>query len=218
MKLSNRLQKIANLVDIHDKIADVGCDHAYLSIYLAENKLCEGIIATEVVEGPYNIALNNIKKYHLENKKNLYLTNGLENVDDEINTIIIAGMGANTMIKILNNYKKINKIDKLIVQSNNDWELLRRYLNEIGYYIEKEVYVYENKKDYITIVAQRSNKKNTEIELVLGLYNDELKEFYNKQAKKLNTILNKISNTDDLNHIKIKEKINLLENYIKQRI
>lgn len=215
MKLSNRLQKIADLVDKNDSIADVGCDHAYLSIYLAQNKLCRKIIATEVVEGPYNIAFTNIKKYQLEDKIKLYLTNGLENISDEINTIIIAGMGANTMIKILDKYKLINKINKLIIQSNNDWELLRRYLNKLGFYIEREIYVYENKKDYITLVAYRSSKKNTEDELKLGIYNPELKEFYNKQLEKLNNILKKINNPNNINYRNIKEKITLLENYIK---
>lgn len=214
MKLSKRLKTIADLVENTDLVADIGCDHAYLSIHLAENNLCKKIIATEVVAGPYNIALSNIKNAGLKNDIKLYLTDGLTNVNDELNTIIIAGMGAHTIIKILKEYPNLKKITKLIIQSNNDWELIRRYLNSVGFYIKNEFYVYEKNKDYITILAYQTNEKNTDTELAIGIYNPETKEFYQKQIDKLNLILDKIRDRKDYNYKKIKEKITLLESYL----
>ncbi len=214
MKLSKRLKAISNLVNKDDYVVDVGCDHAYLSIYLAQNNLCKKVISTEVAKGPYNIALNNIKNYQLDNKIKLYLTDGLKNIKEQINTIIIAGMGANTIIKILQEYSSLNKINKLIIQSNNDLELLRRFLNSIGFYIKKENHVYEKNKDYIIILAYKDIKKNTDTELIVGVYNPESKEFYRKQIQKLSLILEDIKNTKNNNYKKIKEKIELLNKYI----
>ena len=214
MKLSKRLETIANLIDKNDMVADVGCDHAYLSIYLAKNKLCKKIIATEVVEGPYNIASINIKNAGFEDNIKLYLTDGLINVSEELNTIVVAGMGANTIIKILKNYSNLNEVKKLIIQSNNDWELIRKYLNSVGFYIEKEFYVCEKNKDYITMLAYRNNKKNTEIELAVGVYNSEIKSFYQKQIDKLNSILVKIENHEDDNYKRIEKKLKYLKKYI----
>ena len=77
MKLSKRLLTIADLIDTKNVI-DVGCDHALLDIYLTEKQLnCRGTdISSKVLEN----AKNNVKKYNLEKKIPLILTNGLENI------------------------------------------------------------------------------------------------------------------------------------------
>ena len=58
MNLSKRLQAVANLLSSNDVIADVGCDHGYLSIYLIEKKICNHVIAMDVNEGPLLFAKN----------------------------------------------------------------------------------------------------------------------------------------------------------------
>ena len=102
MKLSKRLLTIADLIDTKNVI-DVGCDHALLDIYLTQEKQlnCRGTdISSKVLEN----AKNNVKKYNLEKKIPLILTNGLENIKiKKDDTIIIAGMGASTILEILNN-------------------------------------------------------------------------------------------------------------------
>lgn len=215
MKLSKRLTNLALLVDKDDKIADVGCDHAYLSIYLAENNLCNSIVATEIAEGPYNIALKNIKNNDLSKKIKLYLTDGLINVEENLDTIIISGMGATTIIKILNEYKNLSKIKKLIIQSNNDWEIIRRFLNDKGFYIEKEIYTDENKKDYITILATKKDKINREQELIMGVYSSLNKKLYINQKEKLETILKKIADKNNENYKKYQIQIDILNRYLK---
>lgn len=214
MKLSKRLKIIVDLIDEFDFVADIGCDHAYLSIYLCESKKCQKIIATEVADGPYNIAKENIFKYNLTNKIKLYLTDGLQNIKENIDTIIIAGMGANTITKILNEYDSLNKIKKLVIQSNNNLDTVRFYLNQHNFYIENEYYVLENKKEYITILATQSEHKNTEKEILIGKYNKELKPYYYNQINKINEILKKINNKDNPNYIELMKKKNILKEYI----
>lgn len=214
MKLSKRLTCLANLVDKEDNIADVGCDHAYLSIYLALNGLCNSIVATEVADGPYNVAFKNIKNNDLADKIKLYLTDGLTNVAESLDTIIISGMGTSTIIKILNEYKNLKKIKKLIIQSNNEWEILRRYLNDKGFYIEEEMYIDDNKKDYITILATKKDKSNKEYEIIAGVYNSLNKKLYINQKEKLESLLKKIPDKNNENYKKYKDRIDILNKYL----
>lgn len=213
MMLSKRLKTIADLVSKEDILADVGCDHAYLSIYLAQNNLCTQVIATEVVKGPYNIALNNIQNYHLEDKINLYLTDGLTGIKEQINTVVIAGMGTSTIIHILNNYD-LKKVEKLIIQSNNDWVNLRKYFKKIGYYIETEINTYENKKDYLTFLARKTKNKNTNEEIIVGKYNPLNIKFYKRRIEKIKLIQEKIPNKKDIRYQELDVELKILENYL----
>lgn len=213
MMLSERLKVIADLVNKNDIIADVGCDHAYLSIYLALNKLCKQIVATEVVDGPYNIALNNIKKYHVENDIKLYLTDGLTGVEEQINTIIIAGMGTSTIKHILNCYD-LKNISKLIIQSNSEWSELRSFINSLGYYIEKEINTYENNKDYLTFLIKNINKNNTKDEIVAGKFNNDNHLFYTRRIAKLENIQQKIPNKDNNKYKELNDELEILRKYI----
>ncbi len=213
MKLSKRLKTIVNLIGPEDIIADVGCDHAYLSIYLAKNDLCQGIIATEVAIGPYNIALQNIKDNNLEQKIKLYLTDGLNNIEENLNTIVIAGMGTSTIIHILNNYD-LSNVTKMIIQSNSDWIELRKFLNDIGYYIETEINTYENKKDYLTFLVKKSNRNNLKKELICGKFNSMNIEFYQRRKSKLVLIKKSIPNKNDIKYKELSVQINILKDYL----
>ena len=114
IKLSLRLKKIAKYVDDYSNIVDIGCDHGLLDIYLVQTNKNIKIIASDVNENALNNAINNIKKYNLENKITTILSNGLDNIDTtNIDTIIIAGMGSHTVVSILkNNPKKLKPINE----------------------------------------------------------------------------------------------------------
>lgn len=140
IKLSARLKALAEFINDNSNLVDIGCDHGLLDIYLVQNKKNIKVIASDVNENALNNAKANIKKYKLENKIKTVLSNGLDNIDtNDINTIIIAGMGAHTVVGILyNNLKKLKNIDRLIIQSNNDLDFLRYKVAKIGYYIASE--------------------------------------------------------------------------------
>ena len=126
-KLSKRLESLALLVDKKDSIVDVGCDHGLLSIYLVENKLCKKVIASDVNQNALNSAIKNISLRKLDIET--VLSDGIEQVNlKEINTLIISGIGTSTILHILSDDNKLKKINKLILQSNNDHELLRSEL------------------------------------------------------------------------------------------
>ena len=64
MELSNRLQAVADLLDCHEAIADIGCDHGFVSIYLIESKKASKVLAMDVNKGPLERA-----KEHVEEKR-----------------------------------------------------------------------------------------------------------------------------------------------------
>ena len=120
MKINNRLKKIGDLVEANSFCLDVGCDHAFLDIYLVERNDNIRAIASDVKEGPLNQARENIKKYHLEDKIECRLGDGLDTYSDDVDTIIISGMGGRGMIGIFkNHFEVLKKVDTIILSPNN---------------------------------------------------------------------------------------------------
>ena len=170
-KLSNRLKAIVKFVDKKDSIVDVGCDHGYLSIYLVENKLVKKVIASDINQNALNSAINNIKKSNLNIET--VLSDGIKDVNLKgINTLVISGMGTSTILHILSDNSKLKNINKILLQSNNDHEDLRRNLNKIGYYLEDEIYTFDKGKWYVTCKFVKSLQTNTEEVIKYGLLNN----------------------------------------------
>ena len=167
MKLSKRLLSIASLVKPNDVIADIGCDHALLDIYLVKNKIIPKSLAIDVNSSALNNGIKNIKKYHLEGQISTKLSDGINDITEDINTLIISGMGANTIKKILNN-SKIKQIDKLIIQSNTDYYQIRSFITSKGYIITHESVIYDKNKYYLNIVFEKGNQKYSIKELTYG--------------------------------------------------
>ncbi len=78
MKLSARLQMNADLVPLGSRIADIGCDHGFVSIYLAEERICDRILALDIREGPLSAARRNIAAAGLSDRIECRLSDGLE--------------------------------------------------------------------------------------------------------------------------------------------
>ena len=208
--IDNRLKSLVKYIDFDNRIIDIGCDHALLDIYLIKNNITDKIIVSDISENALNQGIKNIKKYGFETKIDARLGDGLNvlNEKDNINTIVISGMGASTILSILNN-NYIKKIDKLIIQSNNDHYLLRKYLTSNNYYISDEEALIVNKKMYINIVFKKGIKKYKEQELKYGIdkmVNKDL--YYNSIIMKDEEILKKVQNKELLNEvIYLKDKI-----------
>ena len=213
--IDNRLKSLTKYVDKNDSIIDIGCDHALLDIYLVKNKIANNIIVSDISNNALKQGINNIKKYNLENYINTRCGNGLEvlNNKDNINTIIISGMGTNTILNILNN-KYLSKINKLIIQSNKDYYLLRKEVIKLGFIIDKEEVILVNNKLYINIVFIRGTKKYNIEELKYGTKNMiNRKVYYEYLIKKYKNILNKITNKEK--EKELLNEINVLNNLIE---
>lgn len=215
IKLSKRLLTIANLIDDNSKVVDIGCDHGLVSIYLAMNKQNISIIASDINQNALDNAIKNINKYHLEDKIKVCLSNGLDNINDEIDTIIISGMGGHTIVDILtNNQEKLNTVNNIIIQSNNDIEYVRRKIVKLGYYIKKEELILDKNIYYTVILFTKGKKKYTNKEYYFGpiLLKENSKIFIerkNKEYTKLLNIKNNIPKRKLLIRLKILKELHM---------
>jgi len=196
--LSKRLKSLVKYVLKTDNIIDIGCDHALLDIYLVKNNYLDKLIVSDVHKDALNCGISNIRKEGLDSKIEARLGNGLEVLDetDNIDTILISGMGTRTILEILNN-PYLNKVDKLILQSNRDYDILRQEVIKLGFFIDKEEVIVDNNKLYITIVFLRGSKDITDEEIKYGTNNMINKEiYYNYLITKKNEILNRVENEE----------------------
>ena len=217
IKLSPRLEAISSLVPVNSNIIDVGCDHALLDIYLYQKKISNKIIASDINKNALNNAKDNIKKNNLEKFIETRLGNGLDTLTekDNIDTIIISGMGAHTIIGILkNNLLKLKSINTIIIQSNTKLALLRNEISKLNYKIDNEIIILDNKKTYIIIKFIKGRKKYTKKELYFGPIllksNSKLfKDHNKKELAKLNILLKFLPKNRIIDRYKIKKEIKL---------
>ncbi len=212
--ISKRLKSLVKYVERCDRIIDIGCDHALLDIYLVKNKVVDKIIVSDVHPSALDSGILNINKFNLQNNIEARLGNGLEvlNSTDNIDTIIISGMGTNTILNILKN-DYLKKIKKLILQSNRDYDILRREVIKLGFYLKTEEVIKDHNKYYLNIIFARGQKNYSENELKYGTQNMiGRKEYLEYLIGKKEIILNKI--TKDEEKKKIQEEIMLLKGLI----
>lgn len=220
-KLSKRLQVVADFIEDNSKIVDIGCDHGLLSIYLANKYSNIKIIASDVNSNALSSAISNIKDSDLEDRIETRLGSGLDVVtSDEIDTIVIAGMGSNTIVGILKYAKdKLKNVNSIIVQSNTDLYFLRKNIVMLGFYIEDEVLVEDKNIVYNVIKFKKGKKRYSYRELYLGpiLINKSDKLFKKKIMKDYNTmnmILNNINQGHHIYRLKIRRNISILKDFL----
>ena len=219
--LSNRLKEIASFIPDNVKMVDIGCDHALLDIYLYKNRKNIKIIASDINENALEQARKNIKKYKLDKFIETRLSNGLDNINsNEIDAIVISGMGSHTIVGILRmNQKKIINVDNIIIQSNNHIDFLRERIIELNYYIDSEKLVKDNNIIYTIISFKKGKKRYNKKEIFFGPYllkeNSNLFKEKNKQdLEKLEYLYKIIPKSHILHRIKIRNKINMYKKLV----
>lgn len=99
--LPPRLSVIAGLIPAGAHVADIGTDHARLPIYLMQRGLAASVLATDVHPDPLRRARRLLRLCGLEDIIPLRLADGLSGLPlDTIDTVVIAGLGADTILKI----------------------------------------------------------------------------------------------------------------------
>lgn len=217
MNISSRLKAIFDYVDDNSRVVDVGCDHALLDIYLVNNLNNITCIASDINKNALSIAKKNIDNYKLTNKIETVLSDGLDNLSIDNNTIIvISGMGTNTILGILNN-KKSFLAKKIIIQSNNNLYELRSNMLKRGYIIEDETVAHDKGKYYVTILFKKGKIKYKNYELYFGpiILQKRDKHYLVYLAEKEKLKLKKIPKKYLFLRMKILFYLNKLTNYIK---
>lgn len=221
MKINQRLKKVGDLVDANSLILDIGCDHALLDIYLIEEKKMKKAIASDIATGPLKSARENIKKYKLEEKIELRLGNGLDTYTDDIDTVVVSGMGGRNIIGIFKYKMNITKkINTLIISPNNYQEEVRRFFIKIGFLIEQEELVKDGKFIYQVIKFKRGKKKYRKKDyffgpLLLENKNQLFKEYFLRELKSREILLNILPKGYRIKKYKIKKEINRIKEVLK---
>ena len=198
MKISNRLKVIASFIKDNSNVIDVGADHGLLEIYLLEQNKANSLFAVENKIGPFTILKNNLKDY----KVDLSLSDGISEMPEHVDTIVIAGMGGILISDILKAHKeKLTNVKQIVVDAHRDNRLVRETITNLGYYIEKEQIVFENNKYYFVISFLKGHKKYSEDELEWGYQTNNDPLFKDYKEHELNTL--------SINLAKIRRLMNL---------
>lgn len=140
--LSPRLLACCGFVAPGDRVADVGCDHGYLSIYLLTKGIASTVIASDIRPMPLQSAIANAEKYGVQDKIQFFLSDGVQNIPREFDTLVCAGMGADTIVSILQEAPWLRHYRyRMILQCQSKTHSLRKYLSDNGWRITEETVV-----------------------------------------------------------------------------
>lgn len=227
MQLSKRLKAITEFVTPKCTVADIGCDHAYISIYLIENRIAEHVVAMDINKGPLQRAKENIDRYGYHQYIETRLSDGAKELKPaEVDTLLIAGMGGALTVKILSDSLPTTAACKeLVLQPQSEVYLVRQYLHQIGYQITKENMLIDDGKNYVVIKANKGTEKYDHPalyyygKLLLEAKNEVLKEFLQKEKNKLKKIIRtlKIEDSDRSNArlVELEEELKYVEEGMK---
>ena len=155
-----RLRAIAEQVPKGARLADVGTDHAYLPVWLLRNQCISFAIASDLREGPLQRGMETARQWEIPSEKIAFRCSaGLDSIkESEVDTIVIAGMGGETIAHILDEAAWSHTPHLyFLLQPMSSIPELRFYLQENDFQIEKETVVFEQGK-YYTILAVRPGK------------------------------------------------------------
>ena len=139
LPISDRLLACVAFVAPGDRVADIGCDHGYLSIHLLTKGLAKSCIAADINEQPLRSAVRNAEKYGVRSKMEFHLSDGVCSIPRDFSCMVCAGMGADTMVSILEAAPWLqNRQYRLVLQCQSKTPTLRRYLSDHGWRITEE--------------------------------------------------------------------------------
>lgn len=216
LELGNRLRTIVDMVPDCDCVCDVGTDHGYVPIWLVGNNVSKRAIATDVNEGPAQIARENIFQFRMEDLIDVRVGDGLGPVNaGECDAAVIAGMGGHLIKDIIfDSLEKCKSMSCLVLQPMSKQEVLRKFLYDNGFDIVSERLAAEEDKFYVimSVAFTGHNKAVPEINFYVGeaLIESQdplLPAYLNKKINKCNMILNNLKNNSS--HISRAESVDV---------
>lgn len=146
LPLSNRLLTCCQFVRPGDRVADIGCDHGYLGIHLLQSGIASSVIASDVNRRPLESAVANARKFGVQERISFFLSDGVRQIPRDFDCLVCAGMGADTMISILEAAPWLRSCKyRLILQCQSKRPALRKYLAQAGFSISRETLAQDGK-------------------------------------------------------------------------
>lgn len=165
-----RIETIKDMVKEGMVVADIGTDHALLPILLIQENKAKKVYACDIAEGPLQAAKDNIARFCDTNRIPTILSDGFQNVPEDAQVAVIAGMGYISAKQILEDaQERLSNFQQIITEINRDEILMRQWISAHHYTIEAEAYVYERKHHYCIISFTTDyHASYTEEQMVLG--------------------------------------------------
>jgi tRNA (adenine22-N1)-methyltransferase len=195
LQLSKRLEEVVKCIPPNSIIADIGSDHAYLPCYAYLQGFIKKAIAGEVTDGPFQSAVQQVKRVGLEHVIDVRKGDGLEVISkNEVDCVIIAGMGGTLIRNILEEGKeKLADVKRLVLQPNIGAKAVRQWLIDYSWEIKEEKILEEDGRIYEIIAAEPGDAlkpygENTAAGLLLGplLMHEKNSAFIKKWTHELN--------------------------------
>lgn len=217
MELSKRLLTAANMVEANAKVIDVASDHGLLGLWLLEQQRINKLLLTDINPKALENAKNNALKLDL--KPDFLVTDGLDNIKlKDYNTIIISGLGAKTIINILES-KTIDINHIIILVPHTNPELIRKYMVKRGFKILDEKMVYEKGRYYFISKYQLNPTKYNKLEIYFSpFYKSFDQKLYIKYLKTELTKTNKLFKQIPFKYLNKKIKYFLKQRLIKKML
>ena len=216
--LTTRLQTILELLPEVDSVIDVGTDHCLLPIAIKQKFPSMEVAASDVAKGPLLSAQKQLQEYKVSDIE-LFLSNGLQSISKQYDSVIIAGMGANTMIEIMeNNLDYCKNCKYMILQANKDLDILRQWLMNHGFMILDEKIVFDYKYYQILLICPKQQELSYE-DIVFGPIlrqqrSDVFIDFWKQELDKYQNISKQLPDSHP-RKIEANQMIQLIENEIK---
>lgn len=176
MKLTNRLQTIAELIEKDAVVGDIGSDHGYLMAYLAEKKIIQKGIASDINAGPVKNCEETINHNGHKNVVDVRLGGGFVPYQPkEIDTAVIAGMGGELIRDIfLESPKVVKSIKQFILQPMTGQDVLRAWLVNNQFKIVSERIAVEQDRFYEILVVEHGSEEVTRPHYMTHIKTDDL--------------------------------------------
>ncbi len=170
IKLSPRLEAIAKLPPSGGSVADVGTDHGYIPVWLAQNGHSGALFATDINNEPLSHARQTAAEYGLSDRIKFHLCDGLAALDgSETDTVIIAGMGGENIADIIFAAPWVKEKGCLLVlQPMSKSPYLRSWLFDNGFKVLSEQLVEDGNVYEILTVRAGKDEPYSPAEHLIG--------------------------------------------------
>lgn len=192
--ISKRLAHVIDWVD-GNVLADIGCDHGYVCVESIKQHKVKKAYACDIAQKPLDRARTEVRQAHLENTIQCLLLNGMVGLPDDVDIVVIAGMGGHTIIDILEKATLYPSM-RFLISPHSQAELVREYVSSHGFVIEKEQMVLD--KHYYPILDCRYLQQKQDLSAFALRYgyhvekSSDYESYLQDQEKKLKQLIQQV--------------------------
>ena len=216
LNLGERLEAVVELCPQSHKVADIGCDHGFVSAELILEDKAEYVVATEKSEECLNKAILLADAINISDFISFRQGDGINALTkyDKIDCAIIAGMGGQEIINILE--ERPHRLYDFVLQPMKDAPMLRAYLMQSGFRILVDKLVKENGKFYDVIATTHGWEELADLEIYFGKTNftENYEIFYEYLTEKQKKLLDLKANVGELSK-KMQAELDSVEEALK---